>query len=141
MPGTATISGTTIKQVQCQCGAQYAYRMERTATATALGTIRSLEAIVQGLEEKGEKLEEEGANFRKRASELEARIGHPFEHEEHFQELRKRQSAIADQLDLTKNQAATQLDAEPGPEQMNTFSEKETPMEATKPVRKTAMRV
>ena len=110
-------------------------------TDTALGTIRSLEATVQGLEERGEKLEQEGVSFRKRASELEERIGHPFEHEEHFQELRKRQSAIADQLDLTKNQAATQLDSEPGPEQTNTFSEKETPVEGIKPARKTAMRV
>ena len=110
-------------------------------TDTALGTIRSLEATVQGFEERGEKLEQEGANFRKRASELEDRIGHPFEHEEHFQELRKRQSAIADQLDLTKNQAATQLDADPGPDQINTFSEKETPIEGIKPARKTAIRV
>ena len=110
-------------------------------TDTALGTIRSLEATVQGFEEREEKLEKEGVNLRKRASELEERIGHPFEHEENFQELRKRQSAIADQLDLTKNQAATQLDAEPGPEQANAFSEKETPVEGIKPVRKRAMRV
>ena len=80
-------------------------------------------------------------NLRKWAFELEARIGYPSEHEEHFQELRKRQSDIAGQPDLIKNQAATQLAAEPGPEQMNSVSEKETPAEAVKPGRKTAMRV
>ena len=32
MPGTATVSETIVKQVRCLCGAQYAYRMERTAT-------------------------------------------------------------------------------------------------------------
>ncbi|MBN9693140.1 MAG: DEAD/DEAH box helicase [Verrucomicrobia bacterium] len=110
-------------------------------TDTALGTIRSLEATLQSLEERGEKLEQESASLLKRAAELEARIGHPFEHEEHYQELRKRQSAIADQLDLTKNQAATQLDAEPGPEQAISMGEQETPAETVKPGRKPAVRV
>ena len=110
-------------------------------TDTALGTIRSLEATLQSLEERGEKLEQESASHRKRAAELEARIGHPFEHEEHFQELRKRQSAIADQLDLTRNHAANNLDSTPGPEQSNSMVEKENVVESVKHVRKAAIRV
>ncbi|MCI0534573.1 MAG: hypothetical protein L0Z50_05035 [Verrucomicrobiales bacterium] len=84
-------------------------------TDTALGTIRSLESIVQGFEERAERLERDIADTHKRATELEAKIGRPFEHEERYEQFGKRQEEITEKLDLTRNQAANQLDA-PAPD-------------------------
>jgi hypothetical protein len=56
-------------------------------TDTALGTIRSLESVVQGFEERAARMESDIKDSQKRATELEA------------------------QLDLTKNQAPNQLEA------------------------------
>jgi len=74
-------------------------------TDTALGTIRSLEATVQGFEERAAKLESDIKDSQKRASELETKVGATFEKEERYHFLVKRQSEIEDKLDLTKNQA------------------------------------
>ena len=81
-------------------------------TDTALGTIRSLEATVQGFEERAAKLETDIADAHKRGKELETKIGAPFEHEERFQRLSRRQDEIEEKLDLTKNQAPGQVDAD-----------------------------
>jgi N12 class adenine-specific DNA methylase len=81
-------------------------------TDTALGTIRSLEVTVQGFEERATKLEADIADALKRTKELETKVGAPFEKEEHYQQLCRRQSEIEEQLDLTKNQAPSQLEAE-----------------------------
>jgi N12 class adenine-specific DNA methylase len=81
-------------------------------TDTALGTIRSLEATVQGFEERATKLETDITDAQKRTKELETKVGAPFEKEEHYQHLCRRQSAIEEQLDLTKNQAPSQVEAE-----------------------------
>jgi N12 class adenine-specific DNA methylase/phospholipid N-methyltransferase len=81
-------------------------------TDTALGTIRSLEATVQGFEERATKLETDIADAQKRTKELETKVGAPFEKEEHYQHLCRRQSEIEEQLDLTKNQAPSQAEAE-----------------------------
>jgi hypothetical protein len=81
-------------------------------TDTALGTIRSLEATVQGFEERATKLEADIADAQKRTKELETKVGAPFEKEEHYQHLCHRQSEIEEQLDLTKNQAPSQVEAE-----------------------------
>jgi len=80
-------------------------------TDTALGTIRSLESEVQGFEERAARLETDIRDSRKRGVELEAKVGAPFEKEERYHHLAKRQSEIEDQLDLTKNQAPNQLEA------------------------------
>ena len=82
-------------------------------TDTALGTIRSLEATVQGFEERAGKLETDIADAHKRARELEGKVGAHFEKEEHYQHLCRRQSEIEEKLDLTKNQAPSQVEAEP----------------------------
>jgi len=79
-------------------------------TDTALGTIRSLEATVQGFEERAAKLEADIKDSQKRASELETKVGATFEKEERYHFLVKRQSEIEDKLDLTKNQAPSQLE-------------------------------
>jgi N12 class adenine-specific DNA methylase len=81
-------------------------------TDTALGTIRSLEATVQGFEERATKLEADIADAHKRTKELETKVGAPFEKEEHYRHLCGRQSEIEEQLDLTKNQAPSQVEAE-----------------------------
>ena len=81
-------------------------------TDTALGTIRSLEVTVQGFEERATKLEADIADAHKRTKELETKVGAPFEKEEHYQQLCRRQSEIEEQLDLTKNQAPSQVEAE-----------------------------
>jgi N12 class adenine-specific DNA methylase len=80
-------------------------------TDTALGTIRSLESAVQGFEDHASRLEADIRDSHKRATELEAKIGAPFEKEERFHHLVKRQDEIEDQLDLTRNQAPNQLEA------------------------------
>lgn len=82
-------------------------------TDTALGTIRSLEATVQGFEERAARLETDFADARKRAKELKEKVGAHFEKEERYQHLCHRQSEIEEKLDLTKNQAPNHVDAEP----------------------------
>ena len=81
-------------------------------TDTALGTIRSLEATVQGFEERAIRLETDISDAQKRAKELEGKVGTHFEHEERYQQLCQRQSEIEEKLDLTKNQAPSQVEAE-----------------------------
>ena len=56
-------------------------------TDTALGTIRSLESMVQGFEERAERLESDITRFAKARKELEAKVGAPFEQEERYHEL------------------------------------------------------
>jgi len=80
-------------------------------TDTALGTIRSLELVAQGFEERAGRLESDIRDSQKRATELEAKVGAPFEKEERYHRLVKKQSEIEDKLDLTKNQASSQLEA------------------------------
>ena len=79
-------------------------------TDTALGTIRSLESTVQGFEERVGRLESDIKDSQKRATELEAKVGAPFEKEERYHKLVSRQSEIEEQLDLTKNQAPSQIE-------------------------------
>ena len=80
-------------------------------TDTALGTIRSLEAMVQGFEERMTKLEADIKDSQKRAGELETKVGATFEKEERYHHLVKRQSEIEEKLDLTKNQAPAQAES------------------------------
>ena len=79
-------------------------------TDTALGTIRSLEAMVQGFEERAAKIEADIKDSQKRAGELETKVGAIFEKDERYHFLVKRQSEIEDKLDLTKNQAPAQAE-------------------------------
>ena len=80
-------------------------------TDTALGTIRSLESVVQGFEERAGRMDTDIRDSQKRGVELEAKVGAPFEKEERYHHLARRQSEIEEQLDLTKNQAPNQLEA------------------------------
>jgi SNF2 family DNA or RNA helicase len=83
-------------------------------TDTAQGTIRSLEANIQGFEERASKLDYDITDATKRAKELETKVGAHFEREERFQQLTRRQSEIEEKLDLTKNQAPSQVEAADG---------------------------
>jgi predicted nucleic acid-binding Zn-ribbon protein len=76
--------------------------------------IRSLEATAQGFEERVVRLETDIADAHKRGKELEIKVGARFEHEERYQELSRRQSEIEEKLDLTKNQAPSQVDSVSG---------------------------
>jgi N12 class adenine-specific DNA methylase/adenine-specific DNA methylase len=110
-------------------------------TDTALGTIRSLEATIQGFEERATKLENDITDSHKRAKELEGKVGAPFEKEERYQQLSRRQNEIEEQLDLTKNQAPSQIEAESPDEGEQKISENQTSTEHPRKTRRTAIRV
>jgi len=95
-------------------------------TDTALGTIRSLEATVQGFEERAERLELDITDANKRVKELGEKVGAKFEREDRFQELTRRQSEIEEKLDLTKNQAPSQVEAVAAGDDEQTNSENQT---------------
>ena len=78
---------------------------------TGVGTIRSMEYTLQNLDECQERYVRELADSEKRKRELESKIGQPFEHEEKLQSLTLRQQEIVKSLDLTKNQAANNMDS------------------------------
>jgi len=81
-------------------------------TDTALGTIRSLEHTVQTLDQRLTDCEKHLADAKKQGTELATKVGQPFEHEERLAELARRQEGIIKKLDLTKNQAASQMDTD-----------------------------
>jgi N12 class adenine-specific DNA methylase len=99
-------------------------------TDTAHGTIRSLEYVIQHLEEVAETLTRNLADTRKRLVETQAQVESPFEYAERLAELVRRQQEIEDELDLTKNQASAQLDAETPPEPRAADAEPDSLQEA-----------
>ena len=110
-------------------------------TDTALGTIRSLEATAQGFEERVVRLETDITDAHKRGKELEIKVGARFEHEERYQELCRRQSEIEDKLDLTKNQAPSQVDAVSGDDNEPKNSQTQEVAQDIRPKRRTAITV
>ena len=75
------------------------------------------------------------------AKELESKVGAHFEREERYQQLSRRQSEIEEKLDLTKNQAPSQVEADSTDvnEQKNT--ETQTKTHSARPKRRAAVRV
>ena len=110
-------------------------------TDSALGTIRSLEVTVQGFEERATRLETDIADAHKRGKELGEKVGAKFEREERFQQLSRRQSEIEEKLDLTKNQAPSQVDADAPDANEQKDSEKQTQSHSPRPKRRAAVRV
>jgi|SRR5450631_4036067 predicted nucleic acid-binding Zn-ribbon protein len=110
-----------------------------TKSELRLGTIRSLESVVQGFEERAARLEADIKDAQKRAAELEAKVGSPFEKEERYHHLARRQSEIEEQLDLTKNQAPSQVDAATDEREDN--SEKQTEAKSIQHSKHAAVRV
>ena len=107
-------------------------------TDTALGTIRSLESIVQGFEERAG-VESDIRDSQKRAKELEAKVGAPFEHEKRYHHLAQRQSEIEEKLDLTRNQAPSQIETVADDEIEEQNSPKQVQTKANQHARKTAV--
>ncbi|MBL9167662.1 MAG: hypothetical protein JNN07_07965, partial [Verrucomicrobiales bacterium] len=110
-------------------------------TDTALGTIRSLESTVQGFEERGVKLEGTIADAQKRAKELEGKVGAAFDREERYQELTRRQNEITEKLDLTKNQASSQVEAALPEETAQIATENHAIKDTARPTRRLSIRV
>jgi len=110
-------------------------------TDTALGTIRSLEANVQGFEERASKLEYDIADANKRAKELETKVGASFEREERYQQLTRRQSEIEEKLDLTKNQAPSQAESISADDNEQGNIKTQDVTETARPKRRATMRV
>ena len=110
-------------------------------TDTALGTIRSLESTVQGFEERAERLELDITDANKRVKELGEKVGAKFEREERFQELTNRQSEIEEKLDLTKNQAPSQVEAVSAGDDEQKISENQTHTHSPRRTRGAAVHV
>jgi N12 class adenine-specific DNA methylase len=78
-----------------------------------LGTISSLEHVVRSLDERIIEFRSDLAGTQRRLEELQPHAHKPFEHEQKLKGLVQRQQEIVQALDLTKNQAANSLAAEP----------------------------
>jgi hypothetical protein len=97
--------------------------------------------VVQGFEERAARLEADIRDSQKRATELEAKVGAPFEKEERYHHLARRQSEIEEQLDLTKNQAPNQLEAvaEKDNDEKNSQQQNQAQAKANRQTRKAAV--
>ena len=91
-------------------------------------------------EERAARMESDIKDSQKRATELEAKGGSPFEKEERYHKLVTRQSEIEEKLNLTKNQAPSQLDTRPTDEREDN-SEKQTDTKSIQQTRRAAVRV
>ena len=98
---------------------------------TALGTIRSLEHVIQTLDQKLPEQQKLSDDCQKRVQEFQEKVGQPFEYEEKVLELEKRQDEIVQTLDLNKNQAPNQLETS----QTELTIEQNESMSAEKPTR------
>jgi N12 class adenine-specific DNA methylase len=107
-------------------------------TDTAQGTIRSLESEVQGFEDFARRLESKIADSQKLAKELEGKVGVPFEHEKRYHELAQRQAEIEEKLDLTKNQAPSQIENTDDDEAEEKVSQQQTQTKSNRRTKQTA---
>ena len=97
------------------------------AANTALGTIRSLEYTVQNLDESAAALTRNIADTQKRLTDLQEQVDTPFEYADKLASVTKRQQQIIEALDLNKNQAPNQLDAQANEVAEETIQQVETP--------------
>jgi ABC-type transporter Mla subunit MlaD len=88
-------------QLVLRGAAQHSVRLQ----ATAHGTTRAVEHVVNHLDEAAGQAEEFLAQSRKRLADLHAQVNQPFEYVARLQELVSRQQKLVLALDLTKNQA------------------------------------
>ncbi|MDB6094039.1 MAG: N-domain protein family [Verrucomicrobia bacterium] len=77
-----------------------------------VGTISSLEHAARSVHDHAARSEALLADTKKSLRDLTALVGSVFEHEERYRELTKRQAELVDLLDISKNQASSQLAAE-----------------------------
>ena len=97
------------------------------AANTALGTIRSLEYTVQNLDESAAALTRNIADAQKRLTDLQEQVDAPFEYADKLASMTKRQQQITEALDLNKNQAPNQLDAQASEVAEEAIQQVETP--------------
>lgn len=79
---------------------------------TAMGTIRSVEYVIQNLDEAAVTAEQRLAEARERIFDMHGQVAKAFEYEERLVSLSQRQDEIEQALDLTKGQASAQLDSQ-----------------------------
>lgn len=94
---------------------------------TALGTIRSLEYTVQNLDDSAVALTRNIADTQKRLADLREQVDTPFEYADKLASVTKRQQRITEALDLNKNQAPNQLDAQANEVAEEAIQQVETP--------------
>lgn len=93
------------------------------------GIIRSLEHAVASIEDRIFAREADLVQTTKNLKDLSALVGQPFEHATRLEELLVRQGELVQSLDLTKNQASSELDSDEtdvesvGPEQTEAVAE------------------
>jgi N12 class adenine-specific DNA methylase len=83
-----------------------------SVSPSPVGTISSLEHAARSVQDQIERTRQELAQTTKNLGELSNLAGNVWEHEEHYRTLVKRQAELVDALDITKNQAASQLATE-----------------------------
>jgi hypothetical protein len=110
------------------------------SAALTYAEVKAIASVVQGFEERAARLEADIKDSQKRATALEAKVGSPFEKEERYHQLVKRQSEIEEKLDLTKNQAPSQVDAAAN-EEREENSVKQTETKSIQHSRQAAVRI
>jgi hypothetical protein len=104
--------------------------------STAMGTIRSVEYVIQNLDETALTAEQRLVETRERISDIHGQVAKPFEYEERLVSLSQRQDEIEEALDLTKGQASAQLDSQSTAEDgigENVQDDDKTEIEASEP--------
>jgi hypothetical protein len=86
---------------------------QATVSDSPQGTINSLEHALGDFESQQAGSQENLKRLEKRIGELQAQLGVPFEHQEKLEAAEMRQQEIITALDLSKNQASTQVDEQP----------------------------
>jgi tRNA U34 5-carboxymethylaminomethyl modifying enzyme MnmG/GidA len=97
--------------------------------------------MVQGFEERAERLALDITDANKRVRELGEKVGAKFEREDRFQELTRRQSEIEEKLDLNKNQAPSQVEADSTDAIEQKNSEKKIQTHSHRPDRRTSIHI
>ena len=103
--------------------------------------LQTVPITVQGFEERAERLELDITDAHKRVKELGEKVGAKFEREDRFQELTRRQSEIEEKLDLTKNQAPSQVEAVSAGDEEQKISENQTQTHSPRRTRGAAVHV
>ncbi len=83
-----------------------------SVSPSPVGTISSLEHAARSVQDQIERTRQGLAQTRKNLGELTKLAGGVWEHEEHYRTLAKRQGELVEALDITKNQASSQLATE-----------------------------
>ncbi|HEX3857801.1 MAG TPA: MarC family protein [Verrucomicrobiae bacterium] len=109
-------------------------------TMPAFQIAASIVLLLVAFEERAAGLERDIRDSQKRAKEFESKVNAPFEHDKRYHQLAERQAEIEEKLDLTKNQASSQVEAASGDEREDN-SQKQSEAKPVKQSRRAAVRV